>query len=34
LTPSVPVLQFTDAHGNLFQRLIAPPGDIFSNFLC
>ena len=27
LTPSVPVLEFTDAYGNLCQRLIAPPGE-------
>lgn len=26
LTPSVPVVEFTDAYGNLCQRLIAPPG--------
>jgi transglutaminase-like putative cysteine protease len=27
LTPSVPVAEFTDAYGNLCQRLIAPPGE-------
>ncbi len=27
LTPSVPVEEFTDAYGNLCQRLIAPPGE-------
>ncbi|GGX92891.1 transglutaminase family protein [Massilia dura] len=27
LTPSVPVLEFTDAYGNLCQRLIAPQGQ-------
>ena len=27
LTPSVPVVEFTDAYGNLCQRLIAPPGE-------
>jgi transglutaminase-like putative cysteine protease len=27
LTPSVPVLEFTDAYGNLCQRLTAPPGE-------
>lgn len=26
LTPSVPVIEFTDSYGNLCQRLIAPPG--------
>jgi transglutaminase-like putative cysteine protease len=26
LVPSVPVFEFTDAYGNLCQRLIAPPG--------
>jgi len=26
ITPSVPVTEFTDAYGNLCQRLIAPPG--------
>lgn len=29
LSPSVPVIEFTDIYGNLCQRLIAPPG-IFS----
>lgn len=27
LTPSVPVVEFTDEYGNLCQRLIAPQGD-------
>jgi transglutaminase-like putative cysteine protease len=27
LTPSVPVLEYTDTYGNLCQRLIAPPGE-------
>ena len=27
MTPSVPVLEFTDAYGNLCQRLVVPPGD-------
>jgi transglutaminase-like putative cysteine protease len=27
ITPSVPVIEFTDAYGNLCQRLIAPPGE-------
>ena len=27
MQPSVPVIEFTDAYGNLCQRLIAPPGD-------
>ncbi|WP_020654847.1 transglutaminase domain-containing protein [Massilia niastensis] len=27
LTPSVPVLEFTDAYGNLCQRLVAPQGE-------
>jgi transglutaminase-like putative cysteine protease len=27
LTPSVPVVEFTDAYGNRCQRLIAPPGE-------
>ena len=27
LKPSVPVVEFTDAYGNLCQRLIAPPGE-------
>jgi len=27
ITPSVPVVEFTDAYGNLCQRLVAPPGD-------
>jgi transglutaminase-like putative cysteine protease len=27
LTPSVPVLEFTDGYGNLCQRLVAPPGE-------
>ena len=27
LTPSVPVLEFTDIYGNLCQRLVAPPGN-------
>jgi transglutaminase-like putative cysteine protease len=27
LTPSVPVLEFTDAYGNLCQRLVAPEGE-------
>jgi len=27
LNPSVPVLEFTDAYGNLCQRLVAPPGE-------
>jgi transglutaminase-like putative cysteine protease len=27
ITPSVPVLEFTDPYGNLCQRLVAPPGD-------
>lgn len=27
LTPSVPVLEFTDTYGNLCQRLVAPPGE-------
>lgn len=27
LVPSVPVLEFTDAYGNLCQRLVAPPGN-------
>jgi transglutaminase-like putative cysteine protease len=26
LTPSVPVVEYTDSYGNLCQRLIAPPG--------
>ncbi|MDD4915517.1 MAG: transglutaminase family protein [Methylococcales bacterium] len=26
LTPSVPVIEYTDSYGNLCQRLIAPPG--------
>lgn len=26
-TPSVPVLEFTDAYGNLCQRLVVPPGE-------
>lgn len=26
LTPSVPVVEFTDTYGNLCQRLVAPPG--------
>lgn len=26
-TPSVPVFEFTDAYGNLCQRLVVPPGD-------
>jgi transglutaminase-like putative cysteine protease len=27
MTPSVPVIEFTDAYGNLCQRLVVPPGD-------
>ena len=27
LTPSVPVVEFTDTYGNLCQRLVAPPGN-------
>lgn len=27
LNPSVPAVEFTDAYGNLCQRLIAPPGE-------
>ena len=27
LTPSVPVFEFTDIYGNLYQRLVAPPGN-------
>jgi len=27
VTPSVPVMEFTDAYGNLCQRLVAPPGE-------
>jgi transglutaminase-like putative cysteine protease len=27
LTPSIPVIEFTDGYGNLCQRLIAPPGQ-------
>jgi transglutaminase-like putative cysteine protease len=27
ITPSVPVVEFTDNYGNLCQRLIAPPGE-------
>jgi len=27
LTPSVPVVEFTDVYGNLCQRLMAPPGS-------
>ena len=27
MTPSVPVLEFTDPYGNLCQRLVAPPGE-------
>ena len=27
MTPSVPVIEFTDAYGNLCQRLVAPPGE-------
>lgn len=29
ITPSVPIVQFTDNYGNLCQRLVAPPG-VFS----
>lgn len=29
LRPSVPVVEYTDDHGNLCQRLIAPPGMFF-----
>lgn len=28
ITPSVPVVEFTDAYGNLCQRLVAPPGTV------
>lgn len=27
LAPAVPVLEYTDAYGNLCQRLVAPPGE-------
>ena len=27
LSPSVPVVEYTDNYGNLCQRLIAPPGE-------